>query len=251
MKLLEKLFLAGSLLLLITACNNNGHSLGDFSISIGNIVNPDESKAFYINLDNGKRLWTAASAYTDYRPKDSTRILANYTILADVKNASYDYDVKLNEVYEVLTKPIFNITPEIEDSIGNDPVGVRQMWTGCDYLNVEFVYYGAYRTHFINLVPAEVAEVKNPEAGHVYLEFRHNANNDSPRMLYGGYVSFELASLKKHAETDKLMLHVFVKESDYNTKEYKLEYKIGHDGTASAATVGAFHLPDTEKAIIE
>jgi hypothetical protein len=249
MKFLRKLFLAGLLLLFIAACNNDdGYSLGNFRISIGNVENPERDRAFYINLDNGKRLWTAASAYADYRPKDGTRILANYTILSDAENSTYDHDVKLNEVYEVLTKPIFEITPETEDSIGNDPVEVRQMWIGRDYLNVEFVYYGAYRTHFINLVPAEM---KNPEEGHVYLEFRHNANNDSPRMLYGGYVSFELGLLKENADAGKLMLHVFVKESNYTTKEYKLEYKVKNDDAGSAADVRAFNLPNTEKAIVE
>lgn len=246
MKLFRKFSFAVLLLIFFAACNNDDYSLEKYWIDIGTVENPEKESAFFINLDDGTRLWTAASNFVNYRPDDGQRIIANFTILSD--KTAYDHDIKLNDVYEVLTKPIFQITPETEDSIGNDPIKVRNIWIGNEYLNIEFLYYGEYKTHFINLVPAEK---EKPEEGNVYLEFRHNDNDDFKTWIYKGYVSFDIRSLKENSTLDKLILNIAVNDPSEENKVYKLEYSIkNEDDNQPQGAASAFNFSDTN-AIVE
>ena len=162
---------------LFTACNDNDpdYSLDKFVTDLVTIENPDQATTFFMRTDDSTRLWTAATNFRNYRPKDGQRIIANYTILSDKpESATYDHDVKLNDLYEVLTQGIFNVTAATQDSIGNDNVYIEDMWIGSHFLNVEFVYPGSHKMHFINLV-SDTSKVYND--GKIHLEFRHNATD--------------------------------------------------------------------------
>ncbi len=185
-----------------------------------------------MNLDNNKRLWTAASELKYYRPKDGQRVIANYTLLSDKPvGASYNHDIKLNDVYEVLTKGIFKITPATQDSIGNDYVYIRDMWIGSDYLNVRFDYPGGNKVHYINLVSDSL---KTYTDGKIHLEFRHNANDDYPHFNLSGIVSFNLKSLQV---ADKNEVKIVVHAREFNMPEssstYNLTYKYGTQAAAA------------------
>jgi hypothetical protein len=208
--------------LLVSCSDDDGYSLNDFEVAIATVENSDGDDTFFLRLDNNKLLWTAAKI-TGYKPKDGQRVIANYTILSD-KSATglYDYDVKLNDVYEVLTKGIFMLTPQTADSIGNDSVVVRDIWVGSKYLNVEFLYQGYNQTHFINLVKDNSRTYND---GKVHLEFRHNNRDDYPVYNFLGVASFDISSLKDaQKDSVKLVVHVNV-PNQIEEETFELTYK--------------------------
>jgi len=219
---IASIFLATTLL--FTACfDDDGYSLDKFWVDIATVENPDEKPAFFLRLDDNTMLWTAASNFANYRPNHGQRVVANYTILWDKKATGlYDYDVKLNDVYEVLTKGIFYITPQTQDSIGNDSIQVKNMWIGSKFLNVEFVFPGFEKIHFINLVKDTTRTYTD---GKVHLEFRHNANNDPGIYNRWGLVSFDISSLRRNdADSVQLVVHVNV-PNQIAHKKYELTYR--------------------------
>ena len=222
------LILVAALPFLFMACHNEEYySLDKFWQSIATVENPENNSAYFLVLDDSVRLWTAASN-TNSRPKDGQRIIANYTILNNQPEGSeYDHDVRMNSVYEVLTKDIFKITPEKQDSIGNDPIGISTMWIGSKshYLNVEFIFHGRDKLHLVSLVSDDN---KTYSDGKIHLEFRHNANNDTPDYRNAGIVSFDLRSLQDPA--NEMTLDIVVHVNEYGSsieKEYNLKYNYG------------------------
>lgn len=228
--------IALSALMLACSSNDDGYSLNKFWVDIVTVENPNNKDAFFMRRDDNKLLWTAASSFYNFRPVDGQRLVANYTILWDKSQTGlYDYDVKLNDAYKVLTKGIFNLTPATADSIGNDPIRINRMWVGSHFLNVEFVYMGYNKIHFINLVNDDS---KTYTDGKTHLEFRHNANNDMLYYTRMGLVSFDLRSLHNNTNADiELVIHV--NESTENPdKQYTITYK--PTGTLMAAKEAIF-----------
>jgi hypothetical protein len=209
MKILKQLTMVTLAVVLLTACSakDDEFSLDKFRVSIATVNNPNEKNVFFLQLDDSTLLWTAATAFHNYAPKNGQRVIANYTLLADKRpTGMYDYDVRLNDVYEVLTKPIFNITPATQDSIGNNPIEVTNAWIGSHFLNVEFAFFGFDRVHYINLVKDDA---KSYDDGKIHLEFRHNARGDSPMYRRYGIVSFDISSLIDPTVTEiPLVMHV-------------------------------------------
>lgn len=125
-----------------------------------------------------------------------------------------DHLVKVNDMVEILTKGIFDLTPEKADSIGNDPIRIKDYWFTDDYLTIRFAYSGGATIHYINLV----RDVNNPENedGLPVLEFRHNRNDDPYHYLMHGTVSFNLASLKDEAATS---VDFVLKATDFDGHE--------------------------------
>lgn len=226
MKTLIK-FLFGFLLISIaTSCDDNKNNYEKYWVDIATVQNPDSTSAFFFRLDNNDLMWTELSNFRDYRPKDGQRIIANYTILSDKRATGlYDYDVKLNDVYPVLTKGIFQITPATQDSIGNDSIYITDMWIGSDFLNVEFQYEGYDKIHYINLV-SDTSKVYTD--GKIHLEFRHNANGDVPYYFRNGIASFNLKSLQSDSVSGVLDLVISVNVPNKVADEsYELTYKYG------------------------
>ncbi len=211
------------LLLFLMACNTNSYSPEINFVNIATIENPNLNTKFYFWLDNDERMWTATTNLYLYRPKNGQRIIVNYSILT-VKGdtSSYNHDVRVNDIYEVLTKGIFKIKPENQDSIGNDLISIKQMWIGSDYLNVEFYYPGYDKIHYINLVSDRTKTYTDSK---VHLEFRHNDNNDNPTYTKSGIVSFNLWSLRSKATADSLNIVIHTHEFSSSSKTYNLTYK--------------------------
>ena len=223
------LLLIAPALLLAGGCDNDGYSLSKFWVGMATVENPDGENYFYFDTDNGKRMWTAASALPGYRPEDGQRIIADYTILSDrPAGSSYDHDVKLNRVFNVLTKNVVEITEENTGELGNDPVRVTDIWVGADYLNVEFEIAGQNKRHTINL---GIDPSKEYEDGKTHLELRHNAKGDIPSVDREGIVSFNLKSLQTpDKEFLTLVVHALSPESG-EKKTYEVVYRF--NGTDS------------------
>jgi hypothetical protein len=232
---MKKLFFVVLLLPLLIACNNSDDLNGRYWLDIATVENPNASSSFYFRLDNDTVMWTAATNFPYFRPATGKRIIANYTILSEKADTfPYHFDVKLNDWYEVLTKGIFIITPEKQDSIGNDEIHIKNMWIGSHYLNVEFVYPGYNKIHFINLV---YDSLKTYTDGKTHLEFRHNANNDYPSRNLWGVASFDLRSLQASAAADSVQLVVHTKEFNSTTEQtYPFTYKFNVEATPYSGT---------------
>lgn len=202
--------------------DDDGYSLDKFWVSMATVENPNNEPFFFLHLDNGDVLWTAATNFYNYKPVTGQRIIADYTILNDkAPESSYQHDVKLNDAYNILTKRIYYITPETQDSIGHDPIGINDMWIGSDYLNIKFYYAGYNKVHFINLVKDDSKTYNDHK---IHLEFRHNANNDSEVYRQVGFVSFDLRTIviQPREITERIQLVIHVKEFD--GKETTHEY---------------------------
>ncbi len=188
-----------SLLVVFTSCLNDddGYSLGDYWIGFG-IYKGDGESAGKLVMDNNYVLVAVAATdplwYEDF--SDGDRVLVNYTILDEDNTSSSEerYYVKINDISDVLMKGIIDITEEIEDSIGNDPIIVEDAWITDSLLSFRLKYWGYNKTHFLNLVktPGDLTADDQP----IQLELRHNANEDAQSIPYTAYVSFSLNSLR-------------------------------------------------------
>ncbi|HLP04976.1 MAG TPA: NigD-like protein [Paludibacter sp.] len=246
MKTLTKIWIAGAFMLLFTACDFwNDRDVVDYKVNIGTVENADSSSAFYFRLDNNSLLWVKSTNLPNYKPASGQRIIAEYTLASDKRTGgSYDYDIKLYDAYSVLTKNVFLVTPSTQDSIGNDYIRVENVWIGADYLNVQFVYAGYDKIHYINLVSDSS---KTYTDGKVHLEFRHNANHDSPIYNRRGYVSFRLKPFSQLLQQDTLQLVIHV-NSLYGSsaKTYELKYPVAA-GSMDMAAPRKIGMPDGQE----
>ena len=223
-------------LFILAGCNNDdGYSLGDVWIGFGVVENTDTYKMI---LDDGEVLIPVAFgghnpwydhdySGTHHEIEAGDRVMVNFTILDDKRNDAgeiIEYYVKVNSAKKILTKGILDITEENKDSIGNDPIIVRDCWMANDLLNFKLKYYGHYQTHFINLVkqPGELA----PEGQPFELELRHNNNDDKEDIPYTAYVSFRLDSLQV-AGLDSVRFRITSTDYDGELFEYEGVYKYG------------------------
>jgi hypothetical protein len=175
---------------------DDGYSIGKYWVTTATIYTGEYSP-YVIVTDNGDKLFPSSTAVPRFTIKDGQRVWISYTILGDAEG-DLDHYVKVNDLLEILTKGILELTPENADSIGYDPVRIREYWFTDDYLTIRFVYGGGGKVHFINLVQ----DVDNPvnDDGLPVLEFRHNRNNDPYNYRMRGTVSFKLNDLQVSGE---------------------------------------------------
>jgi len=227
------------LLFVFAGCNDEeeGYSLYDQWIGFGIVENTD---SYRIILDDGEVLLPVAfggydSSYdNDYSGNHQEieagdRVLVNFTILDDKVNEAGEiiaYYVKINSARKILMKGILDITPENEDSIGNDAIIVQEHWVTNNLLNLQLKYWGRNEIHFINLVkqPGVLTASNQP----FELELRHNSNEDDEAIPFVALVSFELDSLQV-AGIDSVRFKV--KSTDYDGKlfEFNGVYKYGEN----------------------
>jgi len=166
--------LLSGLMITVSSCleDDEEYSAGRMWIGFGMIEQVASDPIEYqIHMDNGDLLIPVASGYqspwyqspwyyydshhSDSRLKTGDRILINYTILdddCDNRNEPDRYYVRVNSVKKILLKGILDITEDNQDSIGNDPVIVEEVWQTDSLLNFEIKYWGRYELHYINLV---------------------------------------------------------------------------------------------------
>lgn len=221
MNVMKKMILGIMAIVLLVSCNDDrDNNYNDSKTDIATVENSENATKFYLKLDNDKVLYTSISELKYYRPKDGQRIIANYRVLSSTNDTSL---VQLLDVYEVLTKDVYKIKPEEQDSIGDDKINIRNIWIGSDYLNVEFDYPGYDMIHFINLV-SDSTKTYNDDK--VHLEFRHNDNGDYPSYAKWGMASFRLSYLKSIASADSVNIVIHANVYGSSTKQtYERTYK--------------------------
>ncbi|MDR1743526.1 MAG: NigD-like protein [Dysgonamonadaceae bacterium] len=199
---------------------SDGYSLGDFRVNIAS-VHAEKDGAYSLILDNGENLWPAATNVL-YRPKDGQRVFVNYTLLSGEHNG-YDHYIKINDLSNILTKEVLVLNAANADSIGNDPVIVKDMWEGGGYLNVSFLFnYGGVKPHAINLVKNEL--LSKDASDPIELEFRHNAYGSATSRLYEGFACFDLRPFRV-SDADSVKFSIKVKEAKDVMKIFDIVYK--------------------------
>lgn len=214
------LLLAAVISITLTSCDNDDWSSDSYWVDMGTVqkVSPT-SHEFYILLDNGDKVWPAITNFPYYNPKDGQRIIASYTILSN-RHDGYNHDVKINDIYQVLTKPIVKLTTANADSIGNDPLVITDAWIASDHLNIEFEFLGDSKRHMVNLVESDQFP-STPELAK--LQFRQNGYGDSQRYRMRGIVSFSISSLQT-AGAQSRKIELTTTGYDGATKTLQLTY---------------------------
>jgi len=226
MKRLLILFAAVALFSFFTGCDldDNDYSLDNAWVGFGLVKKEASAASFTIAMDDGEVLYPSTNPELVTEVLNNERVLVNFTILGNKENPDHDeqYYVRINSLKKILYKGIFTITPAKEDSIGNDPISVKDKWIKNGILNFELKYYGGEKVHFINLVkaPGNI----DPSAGPVQLELRHNNNDEGGQVPLSAFVSFDLSALKVAGRTST-PFKITAKGFDGKTFEYTGEYK--------------------------
>ena len=194
-------------------------------VAFGTVENPNKKSAnYFFRLDNDTLLRVVSSNYQNYTPNNGQRLFAEFYVTDDVRNESDSahYNIHFQHVNEMLTKEILYITPELEDSIGNDKITVESMWIGGDHLNALFYVYLHNNKHLINLVQ-DTAKLYDDDR--IHLEFRHNSNEDLQWNKSYAYASFDISSLQSF---DSDSVHLVIHTRPYHEDEkstFELTYK--------------------------
>lgn len=212
-------FIVGSLIAALVSfstisCNDDdGYSLGDIYYSLATVNPIDDGEYYDFTLDNGVKLWIAATHIHNYAPKSNQRALIYYTILSD-EVGEYDHSILLRGIRNILTKNIAeNLGADNDATYGTNKVKIYDMWIGDGYLNVEFGFnFGGNAVHYINLVETDDENV---------FEFRHNAYNDTEVVGRRGLVAFRLSPFDNTEDEITLTIKVNTFDGD---KDFTVKY---------------------------
>jgi len=226
MKKLVLIFMVTAAFSFLPGCNldDDEYAVSNDWVGFGLIQKDSVAESFTIAMDDGEVLYPIINASSWSELKNNDRVLTNFTIIDNKQNPEHNeyYYVKINSLQKILYKGILDITPEIDDSIGNDPILVKDKWIKNNMLNFELQYHGGNKTHYINLVkqPGTI----NPDNGPVVLELRHNANDDTEDIRLSAIVTFDLSALKIQGK-NSTQFKVIAKGFNGDDSEFTGEYK--------------------------
>lgn len=192
-------------------------------------------KGYYFGLDDNKKLYPGdTTAIQNYAVIDGQRAFVHFYYLDEPKTG-YDYNVKVEQIINILTKDIVDLTEENAEDIGDNKINATSLWIAQGYLNIEFQYFGTNnpdKKHFLNLVRNTIATEQKGEEGYISLEFRHNIKGDSPDRLGEGYVCFKLDKIAEEMKDAKGLI-VRVKTLYDGERFYKIDFKKEKSAPAS------------------
>ena len=185
---------------LLTACmedyKNNYYYNDNSILSFGLVqTNTTSEASFLINLDDGSIL-TPSKTLTGFTPKDSDRVLVRFNPVSNthLTDSTFNYLATISNIKEILFKDVKKLSQVSADSVGHDPIIVRNSWISPeDILNLDLKFYTEGSVHYINLLDnGEANGVANP----YILELRHNARGDAEIFPVNAFVSFKLNNLR-------------------------------------------------------
>lgn len=179
--------------ILFTSCDNDGYSLGDWWADYA-VVHKTDNELFTLTTDQGAVLFPSASAIPSDYLNNNDRVLVNFTILGDADSTSpYDYYVKVNDVYKILTKDILDYTPSVSDSLGNDPIFLNEIRVRNGFITLDFFFGGSLGgpKHMVNMARHPLL---TPDK-RIVLDFRHNAFGDPHSYNYRSLVAFPINNI--------------------------------------------------------
>ena len=247
MKQIRTTFIACILLLsvmpIFQSCLDDDDSIPLFTVGTIKTLSDSEGD-FYVLLDEDSKLFPGdMSNLHNYKAVDGQRAFVFFDELPE-EMPGYEYNAKIRWIEDILTKDIYFMPAEKEDSIGDDKINITQMWlTRKDYLNIECQFMHSEnpdKKHMLSLVVNEASTGENDQAGYVTLEFRHNANEDSQLVPGSAIVSYKLDNIADLLE-GKEGLNIRVNTIYENEKFYQVKFK----DAATDATTRAGHHPSS------
>ena len=196
------------------------YSIGDIFVSYGVIEKRSETiNDYVIHLDDGSKVVPAISSPSGLI-KDNERVWVYFNPLSDTKltDSTVTYIAKIVNLKEILFKDIKNISQVSADSVGHDPIIVRDSWiskTG-GILNLDLRFFTQGSLHYINLIDnGEANGISNP----FILELRHNARGEFNGYSATALVSFKLNYLKLSGQN---MTRFYIRYTDYDGRRIDL-----------------------------
>ena len=211
---------------MLQSCLNDDDENRGTRFTIGTIEVIGE-KEYFFNLDDGDKMYPSDTTYIhNYTVENNQRVFIHFLPLEE-DIPGYDYNVKLIQLENILTKDIIPLTEETADSIGNDRINATSLWITGNYLNIEHQFFHSNnpdKKHMLNLVINETAEPPDPEDEYFTLELRHKAYNDEQRTPGWGIVSFRLDKIAKQL-TGKKGLKIIVNTIYDGKQTYTIDLK--------------------------
>lgn len=175
-----------------------------------------ESLGYTVMLDDSILLIPNESS-VDYVPSASDRMNISFTIADGYEIGDNPIGVDVEYVSYSTIKDLVVATDSLAlDTLGNDPIGildgsVRQS----GYLMDVFFYldYSGLKKHTVNLVyfPDSTATTD----GGVYLEFRHNANNDNSSQTLQFLNCYDLTTIEPFQNVEDSVPYTIVVNGGY------------------------------------
>lgn len=187
----------------------------EYYSTLGILIESNDS--LFIDSDKSNKLYIYNNISNELDSGD--RVVAVFKLVDMDVPSGLDYIVEVTSIEKVLFKQIINYTPAREDSLGNDPVQIDELWLAKDFMNLNFTYLGGSTTHFINLVLVDSVENDTVE-----LEIRHNNNDDSGIYQLKSFVSFDLTSVQS-ATADSVILRIKAKEFNNYVFDENIVYR--------------------------
>jgi len=178
-------------------------------------------QSFSIMLDNKVVLYPQTGIKSSVI-KDGKRVLFEYSQDQKItENGQDNYKVTLYYLDSILTKKPIQLTHSRNDSLGNDMVNIKAIWSGSHYLNVDFQlkYGNSTKKHLVNLA----IDTIQTSADTVNFIFKHNAYNDTYLQAKSGLVSFDMSNYIKDGK--KLNLKLKYKNYANESRVLKLQMK--------------------------
>jgi hypothetical protein len=173
-----------------------------------------------VEADNNSRLLVENSSSLPATVKDEDRVFLYFSFNDGPVPEGIDHLIDIYSIEKVPVKPVFVMTSYDEDSIGNDPLNLSEIWVAKDYMNLNFLFYGGTKTHLINLVRYPELTISDT----IDLEIRHNDQDDNGSSYLAGFMSFDLTSLQVEGK-DSVTLCVKAREYDNRNFEKCYTYK--------------------------
>lgn len=167
----------------------NEEKIDNMKYILGTVKKIDETSYYFTN---GKDTFLPVNEYS-YKVTDGQRAFV-YFYISSKENMNYDYNIDVQDIKNVLTKDVVEVTEDNKDSFGNDKAKIVDVSITDGYLNLRFHAPSGSKDMVVNLVKNNI----NPLGGindddRVVLEFRlKNENTDTANSLGSGIVSFKL-----------------------------------------------------------
>lgn len=125
---------------MLQSCLNDDDENRGTRFTIGTIEVIGE-KEYFFNLDDGDKMYPSDTTYIhNYTVENNQRVFIHFLPLEE-DIPGYDYNVKLIQLENILTKDIIPLTEETADSIGNDRINATSLWITGNYLNIEHQFF--------------------------------------------------------------------------------------------------------------
>lgn len=148
------------------------------------------------------------------------RVFVTFTLTNQQLPTGIDGVIDIYYIEKINVKQVVELTPEIADSIGNDPLTISSWLLARDFLNVNVQVFGGEKAHYVNLIRSPGAIPVDT----INLEIRHNNNSDPGQIALNGFLSFDLVSLQNDV-ADSVVLCIKAKEFGGTTFKQYLTYK--------------------------